>query len=211
MINAVLPEDISEGAAEWDEWLTQQNKTPNNKQTRIARQSKPVSRMTLSYQTLTETQHIALRDFKLSVMGAAIAFCALFRTDYKADRQQNCSPATGDASNLTFQLEKTYSAPSGGTARVRTITKPKTGTILIYVGGTLKTEGVHYNISYTTGVVTFTGGNAPGSGVTVKWDGKFYKPCHFMNDDLPATVIQDADSMTVIDHESMEIEEVDEI
>lgn len=212
MINAILPEDVSIGASEVDDWNTQSNVLPNGKQTRIARQSRPISKMTINYETQTEAQHIALRNFKLSVQGSAIAFLAKFWGDYKSDTAapgQDCSPATGDAANLAFQLQKTYTAPSGGTARVRTITKPKSGTVSVYVNGVLQTLTTHYTIDHTTGIITFV--VAPANGHTVKATFEFYKPCHFVNDDNPVEVEQDAGALSIFHHSSMEIEEVDEI
>ncbi len=62
----------------------------------------------------------------------------------------------------------------------RKITRPKRGTVRIYLNGTLKTETTHYTINYATGVVTFL--SAPGSGVKVQWAGQFWVPVRFDSD-----------------------------
>lgn len=71
---------------------------------------------------------------------------------------------TGNASNKIFQLSKTYT--DGVYTKVRNITKPVSGTVLIALGGSAQTEGAHFSVDYTTGVVTFV--TAPGGGIQVK-------------------------------------------
>lgn len=67
--------------------------------------------------------------------------------------------ATGDASEVDFQLKKFYS--EGGTTRTRNITLPRSGTVLIAVNAVAQTEGVDYTVNYVTGVITFS--TAPGN------------------------------------------------
>jgi uncharacterized protein (TIGR02217 family) len=93
---------------------------------------------------------------------------------------------TGDGSTATFQLVKKYA--SGLEVYVRNITLPISGTILIAVAGTTKTETTHYTINYSTGVVTFTGGNIPALGAAVTWGGQFNVMVRFELDDLPISI-----------------------
>lgn len=95
---------------------------------------------------------------------------------------------TGDGTVGPFQLVKTYT--EGATTRSRVITKPVDGTILIAVDGTPKTEGSHYSVDYSTGLVTFTGGNAPAIGEVITWGGEFDVPCRFDTDRL-STVLDE--------------------
>jgi len=88
-----------------------------------------------------------------------------------------------DGSTATFQLQKQYTRTLLDNvttlATNRTIKVIKTGTLLIAVDGTLKTETSHYTVNYDTGVVTFTGGNIPhgGSPAAVVTAGfEFYVP-----------------------------------
>jgi len=81
--------------------------------------------------------------------------------------------ANGSIDTFTFT-----SVPS----EQRKITRPRRGTVKIYVDGTEKTEGTHYTIDYTTGVVTFTGGNIPTTNAKVQWAGQFYVPVRFDTD-----------------------------
>lgn len=67
-------------------------------------------------------------------------------------------------------------------SEARKITRPKRGGIRVYVEGTQKTEGTHFNVDYTTGIVTFTGGNIPTLGQKIQWAGEFYVPVRFDTD-----------------------------
>lgn len=70
---------------------------------------------------------------------------------------------SGNGSQTTFQLFKEYT--SGNITRTRLLNLPVDGTVKVAIDGVTKTEGVHYTVNYTTGVVTF--GTAPGSGLDV--------------------------------------------
>jgi uncharacterized protein (TIGR02217 family) len=87
--------------------------------------------------------------------------------------------ATGTS---VYQLEKTYT--NGANNDNRIINKPKPGTIQIWVGGVLKTEGVHYTIDYLTGEVTFL--IAQTNGAVLEWKGQHYVCVRFDVDELPA-------------------------
>lgn len=89
---------------------------------------------------------------------------------------------TGNGSNPTFQLVKTYS--SGGQLWTRTIKKPVSGTIRVAVGGVEKTIGVDFTIDVTTGVVTFLPGHIPGPGAAVTAGYEFDVPVRFNTDYL---------------------------
>lgn len=104
--------------------------------------------------------------------------CSATKTPAAADQ----SLGTGDGTNRVFQLVKTYS--DAADSYVRTINKPVSGTVKIAVDGVLKTETTHYTIDYTTGVVTFTVGNAPGSGAAVTAGYEFDVPCRFDTDKM---------------------------
>ena len=108
--------------------------------------------------------------------------------DYKsglpsgAPRATDQAIGTGDGAEDAFQLVKAY----GGVfaAWSRTIAKPVRGTVLVAVAGAVKTEGTHYTVDYATGIVTFTGGNIPGSGQAVTAGFEFDVPARFDTDRL---------------------------
>jgi uncharacterized protein (TIGR02217 family) len=103
--------------------------------------------------------------------------------DHKVARGVEGTFATGNGTAGPFQLTKTYADASN--ADVRKITKPQPTTVKIYVAGVLKTEGVHYQLDYLTGLVTFLAGHFPTAGQAIEWEGKFYVPVRFAEDELP--------------------------
>jgi uncharacterized protein (TIGR02217 family) len=80
---------------------------------------------------------------------------------------------TGDGTTTDFQLSKTYT--SGAQVRVRNITKPVPGTVLVALDGVNQTTG--WTVNALTGIVTFT--TAPGNGVLVTAGFEFYVPVRF--------------------------------
>lgn len=210
MIEAQFPTAISRGAVTVNDWNTQIHVLPNGNQTRIARQSQTLGRWSIDVELANKTEHKALRNFKLAVKGAAIAFRFKDWTDYESDGQQNCSPAVGNGVTTAFQLQKTYEAPAGGTSYVRTVTKPVASSIEIYKAGVLQTLTTDYTVSSSTGVVIFV--VAPGIGESVKAVFEFDKPAHFVNDENQEVIDQDdQDSEGLFHHTGIEIEEVNEI
>jgi uncharacterized protein (TIGR02217 family) len=207
MIDLLLDPAVTQGAVFVDVWDTQTNILPNGNQQRIGFRSKMLCKGTISYTALDEDQHIYLRNFKLATKGSLIAF--MFRNwgNYKSDGEQSCSPATGNGSNTAFQLQKTHTIASPGTSQVKTITKPYTGSVRMFVNGSEVLSG--WTVNESTGVVTF--GVAPTNGHTVKATYLFNLPGHFVNDEMPYVVDQDAGELGAFHHDGIEIEEVDEI
>lgn len=87
---------------------------------------------------------------------------------------------TGNGSTLTFQL--TINDGDSDNAYNRKIYKPLSGTVVIKDNGTTKTEGAHYSINYTTGIVTFV--SAPANTHTLTWSGTFYVPVRYGVDEI---------------------------
>lgn len=121
-----------------------------------------------------------LLAFYIARRGRAYSF--LFRDwlDYSVSDSTEGAMGTGNGSNLVFQLKKTYTDSVRTT--VRNIVKPKTSTVKVFVNGVEKTLTTHYTFSSSTGVVTFTPGNAPPNGHAVHWTGEFYIPVRFDSD-----------------------------
>lgn len=113
----------------------------------------------------------------------AFSFPVLDLLDHTVARGTEGTFATGNGTAGPFQLTKTYYDPSN--SDVRTITKPKPGTVKIYAAGVLLTEGVHYVLDYLTGKVIFTAGSFPTVGALLEWEGMFYVPVRFAEDKLP--------------------------
>lgn len=89
---------------------------------------------------------------------------------------------TGTGTRAAFQLVKTY-----GTAHApwtREIKKPVAGSVLIAVGGVVRTAGTHFVVDVTTGVVTFLAGHLPAAGASVTAGYEFDVPVRFDTDKL---------------------------
>ena len=100
--------------------------------------------------------------------------------------------AKGNGTQTVFQLGKTYSTQFGEIMLpvTRTIRRPVSGTVNIYVGATLgsmtlQTSGV--TVDYDTGKITFT--TAPANTYLIGWDGLFDIPMRFTKPELMAQVI----------------------
>ncbi len=89
---------------------------------------------------------------------------------------------TGNGSQTTFQLTKTYT--SGSNSYIRDIKKPVSGTATIYLNSILQSSG--FTVDHTTGIVTFT--VAPGAGVVVSADYDFDVPVRFDTDALAVRI-----------------------
>jgi uncharacterized protein (TIGR02217 family) len=88
----------------------------------------------------------------------------------------------GNGSTAAFQLLKTYGASFAPWSRE--IKKPVSGTVTVAVDGVTKTAGTHFNVNYTTGAVTFTGGNIPPLDDAVTAGFEFDVPVRFDTDKL---------------------------
>lgn len=84
-----------------------------------------------------------------------------------------------------FQLVKTYSAGGAGTDYVRTIEKPVSGAVRIYVAGVEETD---VTITYTSGWVEFDAGHEPGDGVALTADYIYDVPVRFDMDEFQASL-----------------------
>jgi uncharacterized protein (TIGR02217 family) len=110
------------------------------------------------------------------------------RTDFQSSLNGAMPTATdqilgqGDGTRATYQLLKRYGV--GGVAYERPIRKPVAGSLLVAVGGTLRTNGTHYDANITTGVITFRAGNIPATGLSVTAGFAFDVPVRFDTDRL---------------------------
>ena len=90
----------------------------------------------------------------------------------------------GDGATAVFGLSKTYS--SGPSTQVRRITKPVTGTVRIGLQGDEVQEGVHYQVDWTTGEISFATPPAVGEQVTAGFE--FDVPVRFDTDRIQVSV-----------------------
>lgn len=90
----------------------------------------------------------------------------------------------GDGTTSEFQICKCY--VSGDQSYSRPITKPVLGTVLIGVQGDPLTETVHYDVDYTTGIVTFS--EIPDIGAEITTGYEFDVPVRFDTDRIQTSV-----------------------
>lgn len=209
VVDAVFPPEISAGALGGDTFSTDVVILKRSgKRVRNAGRQNALGVWTVAHITKDEVKFRELVSFYLAVKGMWLAFLWKDFQDYTGWGQQNCSPATGNGSNTIFQLQKTYTVPSPLTSYVRTVKKPKNGTVKIYKAGVLQTETTHYTVNYSTGVVTFV--TAPANGNTIKAEYEYYKITIFGSDRRESTVEQEAGDMGIFNWDNIQIEEVDE-
>jgi uncharacterized protein (TIGR02217 family) len=126
------------------------------------------------------------------VRGKLYAFRWKDFTDFKSCPPENAVTAfdqtigTGTGVLNTFQLIKKYG--TGSNPWYRVINKPVSGTTRLAVNGVVKLEGTHYNVSYTTGIITFTIGNIPANATLITAGYEFDVPARFDTDSMEINV-----------------------
>ncbi|HBG98030.1 MAG: DUF2460 domain-containing protein [Rhodobacteraceae bacterium] len=91
---------------------------------------------------------------------------------------------TGDGATRAYPLLKRYR--SGAQDYTRPITKPVAGTVRAGIGGDAVTEGTHFTVDTTTGIVTFEMAPPEGAEVTAGFD--FDVPVRFDTDRIQTSV-----------------------
>ena len=89
---------------------------------------------------------------------------------------------TGDGTTAAFQLIKTYGGAHAPWSRE--IKKPVAGTVQVAVGGVVRSEGAHFAVDPSTGVVNFLAGHLPAAGLVVTAGFEFDVPARFDSDKL---------------------------
>lgn len=176
-----FPNDIAYGATGGPEFATSVVATASGYEQRNINWSSARGRWDVASGLKKQTQLDTLIAFFRARKGRAHGFRFKDWTDYKATAQPI---GTGDGTNKSFQLSRTYS--SGGSTDVRTITKPVAGTVKVYLAGVLQASG--WSVNTTTGIVTFTA--APGNNVAVSADYEFDVPVRFDTDRMAVTIEQ---------------------
>lgn len=141
----------------------------------------------VSFAVRTAADYDAITQHFHTMRGRLKAFPFLDVLDYRVEASNGILIDSGE-SPTTYQLAKRYG--TGGDAYSRPITRPISGTPIIYrlrTGTTTVITG-SCTISTTTGIVTIGGGvYLPGD--VLSWSGQFYVPCRFDTDELPALIV----------------------
>lgn len=174
-----FPVDIAYGSSGGPEFSTNVTITHGGYEQRNSNWAAARAKYNVAHGVKTQTQLDALIAFFRARKGKAVGFRFKDWTDYKAIGQ---SIGNGTGALVTFQLVKSYTI--GAITETRTISKPVSGTVNVYVNGVLQTSGVSVNTA--TGVVTFSA--APANGTAISADFEFDVPVRFDTDKLSATL-----------------------
>lgn len=113
-----------------------------------------------------------------------------FRFKDWSDYTATLSPiGTGDGANDTFQLVKVYEDDLSLNTYTRTITKPVSGTVRVFVNAVEQTIGSDFTVDTTTGIVTFTPSAIPGAGTTITATFEFDTPARFDEDQMNINLV----------------------
>lgn len=177
--NVRLPVDVEEGAVGGPRFFTTIQQSLSGHEQRIGEWDTCRGEWDISYGIRSKTELADVRKLYLARMGRLYAFRFKDHSDYEATDE---AIGTGDGTTATFQLKKTYTDTVN--SYVRTIQLPVSGTLVVKVAGVTKTETTHYTVNYSTGVITFTGGNIPSAAQAVTATFEFDVPVRFDDDIL---------------------------
>lgn len=113
--------------------------------------------------------------------GRAVGFRFKDWSDYSVT---NGNIGTGDGVETDFQLRKQYT--SGAVTINRTITKPVSGSLMVYVDAVLQTVTTDYTINTATGLISFV--SPPSNSAVITATFEFDVPVRFDTDELSLSV-----------------------
>jgi uncharacterized protein (TIGR02217 family) len=172
-----FPSDISYGSSGGPEYSTDVVITAGGHEQRNVNWSAARAKYNVAHGVKTQAQLEALIAFFRARKGKAYGFRFKDWTDYEAAAQ---TIGVGDGSTTAFQLVRNYI--SGGVSEARSIAKPVSGSVSIYLDVVQQLSG--WSIDDASGLVTFS--SAPSSGVVVTADFQFDVPVRFDTDQLSA-------------------------
>ena len=184
-----FPTDLGYGSLGGPTYSTDIVRTGGGVEYSNANWSTPLYRFNAKYAIKTRVTALAVYNLVNAMKGRAGGFRVKDFFDYTSAANGVDSPLINDqaigtgtgATGYTFQLVKNYT--SGTETTIRDIKKPVvTAGVLLETDGDTRTEGVHYTVDYTTGIVTYPGFIANGD--VVKAGFEFDVPCRFDTDDL---------------------------
>lgn len=192
-----LSTDIEKGARGGPQFMTTVQALASGREQRnqewvIARHRYDISYGIMSSQDADSSVR-EVRDFFYARRGKLRGFLFQDFADYKVTNPTSTSPAVGDGVETEFQLQRIYADTIF--PYVRTITRPVSGTVKVFVNSVEQMSG--WTVNTTTGIVTFS--VAPTSGHTVTATFDFDVPVRFDIDALELEVaLCDVESIPAI-------------
>ncbi|MEZ5691479.1 MAG: DUF2460 domain-containing protein [Rickettsiales bacterium] len=173
-----FPVDISYGSSGGPEYFTDIVVSNGGYEQRNINWAQARARYNVAHGIKSQAQLDSLIAFFRARKGRANGFRFKDWSDYKAITQLI---GTGDGVATDFQLIKSYD--SGGVIENRTINKPVSDSVVVYLDGVVSSS---YTLDDTTGVVQFS--VAPAVGVIITADFEFDVPVRFDTDRLSASL-----------------------
>ena len=153
---------------------------------------------TLPFQNITDDDYLGdLKAVFLAMLGQTHSFLAKDHSDFEAVSE---ALGTSPAGSTPVQLKKTYTF--GSATYVRSILKPKAGTVTVYQNGVAKAG------TYSTTTGLFTPTTAWTAAATLTWDGEFFVPVRFASDLLQMTIDSKRGGVNYAMNGSIELVEV---
>lgn len=182
-IETQFPADISYGSKGGSGFNTTIFETTSGFEQRNINWSKSKGKWDVSYGIKNRAQMDDVIQMFMACQGKAVAFRFKDWADYYVANQEI---GIGDGTTAAFFIVKVYADANTQTTFLRFIAKPVQGTLqAVLVNGAPKTEGTHFDIDYTTGILTFRAGNIPttGQAIVITYI-EFDVPARFDTDDL---------------------------
>lgn len=176
-----FPDDIAYGSSGGPEFKTFIFEGQSGIEQRHQAWARHRHRYDVSYDIRDKDSMDTVRAFFYNVKGRATGFRFKDWSDYELTDE---NIGTGDGAETVFPITKTYT--SGASTYVRRIFKPIASGLVVKVDGVTQTLTTDYTVNTTTGVITFTGGGTPGSGLAVTVTCEFDVPVRFDTDQLAA-------------------------
>lgn len=183
-----LPPCISQGSEGAPVWMVDIARSPAGSEQRVGRRSTSLRRFNLGYNVRRENDMYEIMSHFEVMNGATYSFPLLDRNDYKSGApgdpitSADAFLGTGDGVTVEFPIYKQYFR--GNYSHSRRISLPVEGTVLVEINSILRTEGVHYEVDYERGIVTFIGGTVPNVGADVRAGFQFRCKVRFDTNDL---------------------------
>ena len=176
-----FPDDISYGSSGGPEFSTEIIKLSGGTEQRRINHVHARNRYNVVYDVKSYHKFSLLLNFFCAHRGKAIPFRFKDWSDYKAVNQQI---GNGNGELSDFQLLKHYS--HGRNSYVRTITKPVTNTVEIFLDGKQVEHGRDYAVNLSSGVVSF--GEPPVLNASISATFEFDVFVRFDTDFLPCSL-----------------------
>lgn len=173
-IEARLLDCVAYGTVYARRYATQEALLRSGLVRRNASRNSSLRRYIINFQNLNLDDHEEVISAFEVCDGAAIGFRIKDWADYTATLESLGN--TPGANQTPVQLIKTYTF--GATTKTRTITKPTSGSVVVYSNGVAKAGTYSTSTGLFTPTTNWTAGHA------LTWSGEFDVPVRFASDDL---------------------------